>query len=249
MKYDKIVKGIFIDRPNRFVAIVNINGIEEKCHVKNTGRCKELLIPGAAVILEDYCDKMGTRKMRYSLIAVYKNNMLVNMDSQIPNAVCEEALKAKKLMLPGMDNLIVIKREKTYGSSRFDFYIEDEKGRKGFLEVKGVTLEENGTASFPDAPTERGVKHVKELIKAKHEGHYGGILFVIQMENANCFMPNDKTHKAFGDSLRQAYEEGVSIIARKCFVKEDIILLDKDINVMLNYTSEIDSGRLIETEL
>lgn len=241
MKYENIVKGTFVERPNRFVAIVSINGKEEKCHVKNTGRCRELLVPGAMVILQDHYNRMGTRKMRYSLIAVYKSNTLVNMDSQIPNAVCEEALKDGSLKLPGMAVLTLIKREKTYGSSRFDFYVEDKAGRKGYIEVKGVTLENNGIASFPDAPTERGVKHVRELIKARQEGYFSGILFVIQMKGINLFKPNDKMHKAFGDALREAAEAGVIIMAKDCFVKDDKIILDKDIEIVLDYTSEIDS--------
>lgn len=233
MKYDKIVKGRFIERPNRFVAYVDINGQIEKCHVKNTGRCKELLVPGAKVILEDFDNKMGTRKMRYSLIAVYKGDMLVNMDSQVPNKVAEEALREGTLMLPDLDTLTVIKREKTYGNSRFDIYVEDINGRKGFVEVKGVTLEADRIASFPDAPTERGVKHVKELIKAHEEGFYAAILFVIQMRPMKYFTPNYVTHQAFGDTLAEASKAGVHVLAQECFVEEDGLVLDKEVEVVL----------------
>ena len=172
MKYENICKGNFIARPNRFIAEVLIDEKKERAHVKNTGRCRELLIPGAEVYLEDFDGRMGTRKMRYSLIGVKKGEVLVNMDSQAPNKVCEEALLNGTLQLAGLGKLSLVKREKTFGDSRFDFYVEDEEGRKGWLEVKGVTLEEDGVARFPDAPTERGVKHVYELCKAVKEGLY-----------------------------------------------------------------------------
>ncbi|MBR3756196.1 MAG: DNA/RNA nuclease SfsA, partial [Firmicutes bacterium] len=166
MKYDNICKGKFIERPNRFIAIVEIDGKIEKAHVKNTGRCRELLVPGTTVYLEDFDGRMGTRKMRYSLIGVEKGEILINMDSQAPNKVCEEALRSGLLQLPGVETLADVKREQTYGKSRFDFRVESIEGEIGWLEVKGVTLEENGVTRFPDAPTERGVKHIEELIRA-----------------------------------------------------------------------------------
>ncbi|MEG2298782.1 MAG: DNA/RNA nuclease SfsA, partial [Anaerovoracaceae bacterium] len=201
MKYKNIIEGRFIERPNRFVAIVQINGIVEKVHVKNTGRCKELLIEGAKVYLEDFYGRMGTRKMRYSLIGVDKGQIKVNMDSQAPNKMVEEALEDGRICLPEMGKLTVIKREKTYGDSRFDFYLEDDKGCKAFLEVKGVTLEKNRVAMFPDAPTERGVKHVKGLMRAVYEGYKGYVVLVIQMKGISHFTPNYETHKAFGEVL------------------------------------------------
>ena len=233
MKYDKICKGKFIERPNRFVAVVEIDGKREKAHVKNTGRCRELLTPGATVYLEDYDGRMGTRKMRYSLIGVEKGNVLINMDSQAPNKVCEEALSAGSLQLPGMGALISVQREKTYGGSRFDFRVEDEEGQIGWLEVKGVTLEEDGVAGFPDAPTERGVKHVEELISAVAEGYRGYILFVIQMPQVSHFEPNDRTHKAFGDALRKAAESGVHVMAWTCQVGGDTLALKAPVEIHL----------------
>lgn len=223
MKYENIIKGNFVDRPNRFIAEVMVNGEQVKAHVKNTGRCRELLISGAEVYLEDFDGRMGTRKMRYSLIGVKKGEILINMDSQAPNKVCEEALISGKLNLPGMGKLTLVKREKTFGDSRFDFYVEDENGEKGWLEVKGVTLEEEGIARFPDAPTERGVKHVLELIKAKEAGYHGFVLFVIQMKGIERFEPNDITHRAFGDALREAKKKGVNVLACDCKVTMDTL--------------------------
>lgn len=234
MKYENICKGNFAARPNRFIAEVLIDGKKELAHVKNTGRCRELLIPGAEVYLEDFDGRMGARKMRYSLIGVKKGAVLVNMDSQAPNKVCEEALLEGRLKLPGMAKLSLVKREKTFGGSRFDFYVEDEEGEKGWLEVKGVTLEEDGVARFPDAPTERGVKHVCELCEAVKEGYRGFVLFVIQMTGIEHFEPNDRTHQAFGDALRQAAKEGVAILAWDCKVTEGSLELKEQIAVKLD---------------
>lgn len=224
MKYENMCKGRFIARPNRFIAEVRTepsDGTAVRAHVKNTGRCRELLLPGAEVWLEDFEGRMGSRKLRYSLISVKKGEKLVNMDSQASNKVCEEALLSGRLKLPGMDKLTLVQREKTFGSSRFDFYVEDVAGRKGWLEVKGVTLEEDGIARFPDAPTERGVKHVLELMEAVSKGYCGYVLFVIQMEGIVCFAPNDKTHRAFGDALRKAAAAGVHVLACDCHVTPD----------------------------
>ena len=234
MKYENICKGNFIARPNRFIAEVLIDGKKKKAHVKNTGRCRELLIPGAEVYLEDFDGRMGSRKMRYSLIGVKKGEILINMDSQAPNKVCEEALLNGRLQLPGMGKLSLVKREKTFGDSRFDFYVEDEKGERGWLEVKGVTLEEDYVARFPDAPTERGVKHVHELCRAVKEGYRGYVLFVIQMTGIRNFEPNDRTHKAFGDALRQAEKDGVAVLACDCNVTEDTLEIKNQIPVTLD---------------
>ncbi|MCQ2551186.1 MAG: DNA/RNA nuclease SfsA [Clostridia bacterium] len=211
MKYLKVVKGNFISRPNRFVANVLIDGKEERVHVKNTGRCKELLTEGATVYLEDFDGRMGTRKMRYDLIAVEKGELLINMDSQAPNKVAYEFFK---------DKVDFLKAEVTYLDSRLDLYFEKD-GRKGFIEVKGVTLEEDGIARFPDAPTERGVKHIKHLIKAKEEGYDAKILFVVQMKGVKEFTPNDETHRAFGDALRLARKKGVEVLCYDCQVTPD----------------------------
>ena len=169
MKYQNVVEAIFLERPNRFVAYCKVAGETQKVHVKNTGRCKELLVPGAVVYLEE--SDNPNRKTKYSLVAVEKGDLLINMDSQVPNQVVEEALRTGRIKLPGIiEPLTFIKREKTYGQSRFDFYVETAE-EKIFIEVKGVTLEEDGVVRFPDAPTERGVKHVEELMEATKEGY------------------------------------------------------------------------------
>lgn len=235
MKYENIVKAKFISRPNRFIARVEIDGEEVISHVKNTGRCRELLVPGATVYLEDFRGRMGSRKLRYSLIAVEKQTpkglLLINMDSQAPNKVAAEALTQGLINIPGLGKLKTIRPETVYGSSRFDFGLEDEEGRKGFMEVKGCTLEENGEASFPDAPTERGVKHLEELIKAKKAGYAAAVLFVIQMEGMDHFVPADDKHPAFGDALRKAMEHGVSVSAMECRVSPDTLEIARPIEV------------------
>ena len=227
MKYNNIVEGRFIERPNRFIAKVEIGGVTETVHVKNTGRCRELLVKGTTVYLEK--SNNPERKTGYDLIAVLKNGKtLINMDSQIPNAVTEEWLKKGNLFSKDA----VIRREVTHNKSRFDFYIE-EGGRKIFLEVKGCTLETDGIARFPDAPTERGVKHINELIDCVNEGFEAYILFVIQTKGIKHFEPNDKTHSAFGDALRNAESKGVNILAYDCNVTKDTIEIDKEIKVLL----------------
>ena len=218
MEYKNIVKGKFISRPSRFIAEVKINGETALCHVRNTGRCKELLITGADVYMEDFAGRMGNRRLRYSLIAVIKGNMLINMDSQAPNKVVAEAFQSGVIRLPEMSELRVIKAEKAYGSSRLDFYVENTCGRKGFIEVKGVTLEENGIAMFPDAPTERGVRHIEELCRAVSEGFCAYIVFVIQMKGVSLFTPNYRTHAAFGEALKKASACGVHILCCDCLV-------------------------------
>ena len=229
MKYKHIVEATFLERPNRFIAHVDIKGERETVHVKNTGRCKELLIPGSRVYLA-VADN-PERKTKYDLVAVEKVRenklpLLINMDSQIVNDVASEWL-AKGLLF---SNKAVIRREVTYGKSRFDFYIEDGE-RKVFLEVKGVTLEHDGIASFPDAPTERGIKHIHELIKCMEEGYEAYILFVIQMKEMKWFQPNDITHKAFGDALRKAEQSGVKILAYDCKISQDFIEIDQPVVV------------------
>ncbi len=233
MKYEKIVKAKFISRPNRFVAVVDLNGKEISVHVKNTGRCRELLVPGVAVYLEDFACRQGKRKYLYDLVAVEKGNLLINMDSQAPNKVVKEALINKAVQLPGMSDISVIKSETVYGNSRFDFYIEGKNGQKGFVEVKGVTLENDGIASFPDAPTERGVKHLQELVNAKANGFHAYILFVIQMSGMKLFTPNDATHKAFGDALRSASKNGVNILVYECKVTPGTLEIAKPVSIDL----------------
>ena len=231
MKYEKIVSGIFVSRPNRFIAHVLIDGKEEIVHVKNTGRCKELLVPGCKVYLEDFEGRMGSRKLRYSLIAVEKKrdegkneSILINMDSQAPNKVVAEWLSTQ-----GYD---FIKPEFTFGKSRVDFYMERGK-EKFLLEVKGCTLEYNGHCFFPDAPTERGVKHLEELIKAKEHGYHAAVLILIQMEESIDFAPNDETHKEFGDTLRIAASRGVEVLCYNCKVTPDSLQLKDKVKVVL----------------
>ncbi len=233
MEYQNIQKGTFVERPNRFVARVNIQGTEEIVHVKNTGRCKELLVPGAEVYLEDCAGRMEKRKTRYSLVGVKKGNLMINMDSQAPNQVVKEALAQGKLRLPGMEPLILVKGEQICGDSRLDFYVEDQKGQIGLAEVKGVTLEEEGIVRFPDAPTQRGVKHMEELIKARSQGYLTWIIFVIQMKGISFFEPNDATHPEFGETLRKAAAAGVGLLAYDCHVTENSMVLADPVEIRL----------------
>lgn len=231
MKYNKMIKAKFIERPNRFVAYCDIDGQVEKIHVKNTGKCKELLVPGYDVYLEE--SNNPARATKYSLIAVQKGDRLINMDSQVTNKIVYEALENKTLILPEFDEEItLIKPEKTYGNSRFDVYVEG-KTKKAFIEVKGCTLEIDGVVKFPDAKTERGVKHVKELIKAKEEGYLAYIILVIQMENVLYFTPNVDMHKEFGDVLKEADKKGVKILAYDSIVNIDNIKLNNPVKVVL----------------
>lgn len=213
MKYRKIIEGKFINRPNRFIAQVEIDGIVENVHVKNTGRCRELLLPEAAVRLE--VSDNPNRKTKYDLVAVYKELLgWVNIDSQAPNKVVKEWLETK--------DYDVIKPEYTYGASRIDFYMEKGK-QKYLMEVKGCTLEIDGVGYFPDAPTERGVKHLKELTKAQKEGYICSIAFVIQMEGITEVRPNINTHPAFGEALTEAKLAGVDILFLPCKVGKDTL--------------------------
>ncbi|GAA0863027.1 DNA/RNA nuclease SfsA [Paraclostridium tenue] len=231
MVYENMVKATFIKRPNRFIAHCMINGKEEIVHVKNTGKCKELLIEGCTVYLQEHDNP--NRKTKYSLISVIKGNRLINMDSQVPNKVAYEALVNKDIILPGLNEEITyIKAEKTYKSSRFDIYIETEN-KKAFVEIKGVTLEEDGVVLFPDAKTERGVKHINELVEASKDGYISYILFVIQMKGVKYFTPNTKMHKEFADTLKNASLKGVNIIAYDCNVDYKSISINKKVKVVL----------------
>ena len=227
MTYNKIAEGIFISRPNRFIAKVLIEGKEETVHVKNTGRCRELLVPNAKVFLED-CENNTNRKTRYDLIAVEKGERLINMDSQAPNKAVYEFLQKNKFI----EDLTYIKPEYTFGDSRIDFFCES-KSHKYLIEVKGVTLEENGAVYFPDAPTERGIKHIKELQGAQKMGFVTYVFFVIQMDSVTFFSPNDKTHPAFGDALRNAAKDGVKPIAYCCDITKNSITITNQIPIIL----------------
>ncbi|MEF9959684.1 MAG: DNA/RNA nuclease SfsA [Niameybacter sp.] len=231
MYYSNCIEAIFMSRPNRFIAYCEVGGEEVKVHVKNTGRCKELLIPGVTVYLE-HSDN-PSRKTAYSLIAVRKGERLINMDSQAPNKVVYEALKNGSLSLPGLEGVLThIQPEKTYKDSRFDVYLETDK-EKVFVEVKGVTLEEEGIVRFPDAPTERGKKHVYELMDALQQGYKTYVLFVIQMERVNYFTPNVVTHAAFAEALREAAGKGVQILAYDCVVAPGELTLGQPVVVKL----------------
>ena len=216
MQYTNTVRGIFRDRPNRFIAHVETGGILETVHVKNTGRCRELLVPGAEVILET--SDNPARRTKYDLICVNKSGRWINMDSQVPNQVAADWILNGRLF----PEKISLKREKTYGNSRFDIYVESES-RKAFIEVKGVTLEEDGIVRFPDAPTARGVKHLEELIRAHEDGYEVYLFLVIQMKAVKYFEPNWKTHPEFGNTLKRAADAGVKILAYDCMVTEDAI--------------------------
>ncbi len=233
MKYENIVPARFISRPNRFVAQAELNGREVSVHVKNTGRCRELLVPDAEVFLEDFTLRPGKRKLMYDLVAVRKGSLLINMDSQAPNKVVHEALLEGSLLLPRIDRLDVIRPETVWGDSRFDFYVKDIRGREGFIEVKGVTLESEGIASFPDAPTERGIKHLEGLIKAHEQGFFACALFIVQMEGMKKFTPNDERHRAFGDALRKAFEKGVHVLALQCSVTPDSLCISGTVPIEL----------------
>lgn len=226
MKYRAIKSGRFIDRPNRFIAHVSIDGQNEICHVKNTGRCRELLVPGGTVYLET-ASHPG-RKTGYDLVAVEKGDRLINMDAQAPNQLFRE-WAAEGNFCPGLRN---IRSEVVYGASRIDFQLETESGLF-WVEVKGVTLEENGIACFPDAPTERGVKHLHELTRAVYEGDRAAVFFVIQMKGVTSFQPNDRTHPAFGAALREAATAGVEIYAYDCVVNPDMLRIDAPVQIAL----------------
>ncbi len=226
MKYKNIMEGQFESRPNRFIAYVTMNGQREKVHVKNTGRCQELLLLGATVYLEK--SDSQSRSTGYDLVAVKKGNRIINMDSQAPNQAVGEWLMKAELF----SDIKLIRPEMTYGSSRIDFYIENGED-KILMEVKGVTLEKDGVVLFPDAPSQRAVKHVQELIKAVKEGYQAYIMLVVQMADVAYFVPNRDTHPEFADALIQARKEGVNIIAYDCHVEEDGMTIQKEIPVKL----------------
>ncbi len=226
MRYQHPVRGTFWSRPNRFIALVEVEGQTQRCHVKNTGRCKELLLPGATVILDRA--ENPARSTPYDVVAVYKGATLINMDSAAPNKAFGEYL-ASGAFLPGLTR---IKPESPYGDSRLDFYAETAS-QKILIEVKGCTLEEEGVALFPDAPTERGVKHLRELAAAAAAGYQAHVVIVIQMKGCHVFRANRKTHPAFADALREAAAAGVSITALDCVVTEDGMRMDAPVPVEL----------------
>lgn len=213
MKYPNIRAGRFLRRPNRFIAHVEVEGREEICHVKNTGRCRELLVPGTKVWLVE--SDNPARKTRYDLVAVEKEReegpLLINMDSQAPNHIFGEWARAGRFR----EDLKLLKGETTFGNSRFDYYWETSE-KRGFVEIKGVTLEQNGVVRFPDAPTQRGVKHLEELMEAKQAGYEAAVCFIVQMPGMDHLEPNDETHPEFGATLRRCAREGVEVFALEC---------------------------------
>lgn len=224
--YHNMVPGTFRTRPNRFIAHVEIAGKEEICHVKNTGRCRELLIPGVTVWCQHHDDPK--RKTEFSLIAVQKGEWLVNMDSQVPNKLAYDYVNQGGLgFVPEL-----VKAEQTFGSSRFDLYYE-VGARKGFVEVKGVTLEQDGVVSFPDAPTQRGTKHLRELQEAVRQGYEAWVLFVVQMSDVLYFTPNIAHDPDFARTLQEAENSGVHIKAVECAVTPETIAITKEIPIKI----------------
>ncbi len=228
MKYNNIYEAKFISRPNRFIANVEINNDIEKIHVKNTGRCKEILIEGTKVYIEK--SNNPDRKTKYSLISAYKDDVLINIDSQVPNKVVYDAIIENKI--DELKNISILKREKTYGNSRFDLYYENGKD-KGFIEVKGVTLELDGISMFPDAPTKRGAKHIYELVDSLKYGYKSYIFFLIQIDNINIFTPNRVTDPDFSDALVYAQGKGVEILAYNSIVTRDSIEIGNKVEIKL----------------
>lgn len=226
MRYQNIHKAVFLSRPNRFIARVLLEGEEVTVHVKNTGRCKELLVPGCTVYLEKSANP--ARKTLYDLVTVEKGERIINMDSQAPNRLFEEWAREGHFV-PG---LTLLRPETTWGRSRFDFYWEAGE-RKGFVEIKGCTLEEDGWTYFPDAPTERGVKHLEELLQAKKQGYEAAVCFVIQMMDVRGFSPNDRTHPAFGRALRKAADDGVEILTYECWVTPEEVYITREVRIEL----------------
>ena len=237
MRYQEIIRGAFLERPNRFIARVDLGGQTVVAHVKNTGRCRELLLPGAAVYLERA--DSPARKTAFDLVAVEKARpgrppLLINMDAQAPNRVFHEWVLTGKGAEAGLPRPTLLRPETTWGNSRFDFYWEEsDSRRRGYVEVKGVTLEEDGIVRFPDAPTERGVKHLEELAAARRAGYEACVFFVVQMAEARYFAPNDRTHPAFGAALRRAAAEGVRVLAWSCQVEPDALELARQVPVRL----------------
>ncbi len=219
MKYENIKSAIFKNRPNRFVAEIEIDGKPQIAHVKNTGRCRELLTENAEIYVQEI--DSSSRKTRFDVVAVKKQNKLINIDSQAPNKVLGEWMKSGGFF----KNITCIKPECKYKNSRFDFYIEAD-GEKIFVEVKGVTLEEDGVVMFPDAPTVRGIKHLNELIDAVASGYGAFVFFVAQMKDAQLFMPNRQTHPEFADALSEAAKKGVKVFCVTCNVKKDSLEID-----------------------
>ena len=222
MRYGRTVTGTFISRPNRFIAMVEVDGVVERCHVKNTGRCREILVPGARVVLS--ISDNPDRKTRCDLVAAYKGDMLGNIDSQAPNAAFGEYIRTSGIFGPDP----VVHPEHTHGDSRFDFYVESGD-RRILVEVKGVTLEFDGVCMFPDAPTERGLKHLRGLRRCLDEGYEAYVVLIVQMKGMRVFEPNYATHREFGEVLEEVVDAGVRLVVLDCVVGEDSMDVDSRI--------------------
>ncbi|MCT4685759.1 DNA/RNA nuclease SfsA [Vallitalea sp.] len=228
MIYEDIVEGVFLERPNRFIAKVLIDGNLETVHVKNTGRCKEILTKGTKIFLQK--SNNPNRKTKYSLISAYKKDILINIDSQVPNEVVHEAILQNKIT--ELIDLNYVKREQKYKNSRFDMYFE-RSNVKGFIEVKGVTLEKDGLSMFPDAPTKRGTKHLEELIDAISNGYEGYLFLLIQMNEIHKFTPNHITDETFAKTLIKANDAGVKILCYNSVVTRNEIMIGQKAEVLL----------------
>ncbi len=226
MEYKNIKEGVFLSRPNRFIAHVNLHGKEEICHVKNTGRCRELLVPGATVYVEK--SENPLRKTKYDLVCVQKGDTLINMDSYAPNLVFGEWAKESGFF----HSLTLFRPEYTYKNSRFDFYMET-KTEKILVEVKGVTLEEEGIVRFPDAPTKRGTKHLTELMEAAEDGYKPYVFFIAQMKDVRHFEPNTITDPDFSEALKRAKEKGVGVYCLSCMVTPETLKIADFVPVLL----------------
>lgn len=224
MQYDNIRRGQFISRPNRFIANILVNGKEEICHVKNTGRCTELLVPGATIFVQEV--KNDRRRTKFDLVSVFKGERLINIDSQIPNNIFREWIESNNYF-PGLS---LVKPEYKYRNSRLDYYLE-AGDRKIMVEIKGVTLEKDGATFFPDAPTERGIKHINDLCHAITEGYEAYLIFIIQMKNVLYFAPNRETHPAFADAVLRSVDMGVQLLALDCDVTADSITVGNYVKV------------------
>ena len=231
MRYENIKSGKFRRRINRFVAEIEIENKLEKCHVKNTGRCEELFVDGAEIYVQDHRENMGKRNLKFSLTSINKCGNIINVDSQIPNHVVDEGLRNGSITLPDMGKLTLIRRESKYSDSRFDFYVEDDCGNRAYIEVKGVTLEIGDIAYFPDAPTQRGLKHLGGLCLALEEGYKSFVIFLIQMTGPKEFRPNAEKQPEFAEKLAEAEGCGVHVLAYDSIVTENSITVGKPLKI------------------
>jgi len=235
MNYSAVKKALFLERPNRFIARCLLEGQEVLAHVPNTGRCRELLVPGCTVYLRDWRGEKTSRKTDFSLLTVEKGPLLINMDAQAPNRLAWEGLSSGRIRLPldSGEELLSLRREVAWGQSRFDLLAKTSQ-RDWYVEVKGVTLEDGGIARFPDAPTERGLRHVQELCRVKESGCGAALLFIVQLKGSTHLEPNWQTHRAFGEALRQAREAGVALLCYDCLVTPEQVQVSEPLPISLD---------------